>query len=783
MGAWQAAAFAGGAWWLQRQPVLPGAGPLAVAAALAILAFAWRAGAAPPWRQAAWVLALAAWGAAGFGWASLYAHTRLADALDPRLEGRDLVVTGVVSGLPQRTARGWRFRFEAQAAADGAGGVPRHLILNWYDPGDGEVLTAEAPVRPAERWRLTVRLHRPHGSANPHGFDVEQRTLAQGIRAAGYVRPGARERLAPRGWQAGPLVERMRHDLRGRMSRAVAGLDQGGVLIALALGDQAAISASQWQLFTRTGVNHLMSISGLHVTMLAGFAAACAAWLWRRVPRRAGGLARGDVALAAGLVTAFGYALLAGFEVPAQRTVLMLAVVSLAHWTRLNAGASTVLGGALAAVVAMDPMAVMAPGFWLSFGAVGAMMLAVEARNGRWAWLVVWSRVQWVLFVALAPPLLVLFQQVSLVAPVANALAVPVVSFVVVPLALLLAAVPVPTVAWLANLPMSGVARALEALAGLPAAVWWQHAPPAWTALLALAGAAWLLAPRGFPGRALAPVLFLPMLLLVPRPPASGEAQLTVLDVGQGLSVVVRTASYALVFDAGPAWNADAGSGDRIVAPFLRGEGVRRVDALFLSHDDADHVGGAPGLLATVPVSAVFASLPGVLPAPAAMAGARQCAAGTSWTVDEVRFEVLHPDSEFIERRAVRDNDRSCVLRVVPVHGRALLAADVEKGAEARMVRSGTPLAAEVLVVPHHGSGTSSTEEFVAAVAPRLAIVSAGWRNRFGHPKAEVVARYHAAGARVLRTDESGAITVHLGPGGPRVSRWREEYRRYWQGR
>ena len=781
MGAWQAAAFAGGAWWLQQQPALPGAGPLVLAVALAGLALGWRGGATGPWRRAAGALALAAWAAGGFGWAAVFAQQRLADALDPRLEGRDLPVIGVVTSLPQRTARGWRFRFRVERVADGSSGVPRQLVLNWYDPQEGEVLADEAPLRPAERWRLTVRLHRPHGSANPHGFDAEQRALAQGIRAAGYVRPGMRERLAQRVWQAAPLVERARHALRERMARATAGLNQGGVLIALALGDQAAISNAQWQVFTRTGVNHLMSISGLHVTMLAGLVAACAGWAWRRLPRRAGGWTRGDVALLVGLVTAFGYALLAGFEVPAQRTVLMLAVVAAAHWLRLGVGAGTVLGGALVAVVAMDPMAVVAPGFWLSFGAVGAMMLAVEAHAGRWGWLVMWSRVQWVLFVALAPPLLVLFQQVSLVAPLANALAVPVVSFVVVPLSLLLAVVPVPAVAWLAHLPMDLVARALGGLAALPAAVWWQHAPPAWSVALALAGAAWLLAPRGFPARALAAVLFAPMLLLTPPPPAPGEARLTVLDVGQGLAVVVRTASYALVFDAGPAWSPEAGSGDRIVAPFLRGEGVRRVDALFLSHDDLDHVGGAPGLLASVPMSTVYASLPGALPAPAAMEGAQRCVAGMAWTVDGVRFEVLHPDPEFLLRASVRDNDRSCVLRVVTAHGRALLAADVEKGAEARMVRAGAPLAAEVLVVPHHGSGTSSMPGFVAAVAPRIAIVSAGWRNRFGHPKAEVVARYHAAGARLLRTDDSGAITVHLGPGGPRVSRWREQRRRYWQ--
>jgi competence protein ComEC len=256
-----------------------------------------------------------------------------------------------------------------------------------------------------------------------------------------------------------------------------------------------------------------------------------------------------------------------------------------------------------------------------------------------------------------------------------------------------------------------------------------------------------------------------------------------VLDVGQGLAVVVRTASTAVVFDTGPAWGADSGSGERIVAPFLRGEGVRRVDALFLSHDDLDHRGGAAGLLAAVPAVGVYASLPPGRPLPAGIPRATPCVAGSGWTADGVDFQILHPGAAFNLRRGLGDNDRSCVLRVRTAFGSALLAADVERLAERAMLDSGVALAAEVLVVPHHGSGTSSSPAFVAAVAPRIAIVSAGWRNRFGHPKAEVVARYHEAGARVLRTDESGAITVRLRPGGPAVSRWRDLHRRYWHGR
>jgi competence protein ComEC len=783
LGAWRAAAFAGGAWWLQQQAELPGAGPLFMAAALAMLAHTWERTAPGPLRHAAPGAALAAWALAGFGWAALHAHHRLADGLDPSLEGRDLVVVGVVSGLPERSARGWRFRFHVDAVADGSAGVPRQVVLAWFDPDEAGVDTAAAPVRPAERWRFTVRLHRPHGTANPHAFDGERQAFARGDRAAGYVRPGARERLDVLTWRPGPLVERVRAVLRTRMQQAAAGLSHGGVLVALALGDQAAIPASQWKVFTRTGVNHLMSISGLHVTMLAGLAAAAAGWGWRRLPGRRGRITAPDTALAAGLVVALGYALLAGFEVPARRTVLMLAVMAWSRWLRLGAGPVAVLGGALVAVVAADPMAVVAAGFWLSFGAVATMMAAVEAATGRWGWLIGWGRVQWVLFVALAPPLAVLFQQVSLVAPLANAVAVPVVSFVVVPLALLLAAVPVAPVAWLAHLPMALLATVLEWLAALPGSVWTQHAPSAWSVALALAGTAWLLAPRGFPARASAMALFAPMLMLAPPPPGPGEAEVTVLDVGQGLAVVIRTASSAVVFDAGPAWAAETDSGSRIVAPFLRGEGVRRVDALVLSHDDLDHTGGAAGLLAAIPVTAVLASLPPGRAPPRGLGRVTRCVAGTSWGADGVRFDILHPQAPFGLQRSLRDNDRSCVLRVVSAFGRVLLTADVEKAAEAAMLASGEALAAEVLVVPHHGSATSSSPAFVAAVKPRVAIVSAGWRNRFGHPKPEVVARYHAAGSRLLRTDESGAITVRLRAGGPAVSRWRDLHRRYWQGR
>lgn len=780
MGAACLAGFVAGVWWLQRQAGLPGPGLAFVAAALGGLAFAWRGGAP---RHLAAAFAAAACFAIGAWWAGLQAQWRLADQLDERLEGLDVRVVGVVSGLPERTSRGWRFRFRIERAADGSGHLPRNVLLAWYDPPEAGVATAQPPVVPAQRWRLTVRLRRPHGTANPHGPDAALWALARGIGATGYVRPGPRECLGARVFEAGPLLERARHALREGMTRATGGLPYAGVLVALALGDQGSIPADQWQVFTRTGVNHLMSISGLHVTMMGALAALGAGWAWGRISCLRRHIARPDLAMGAGLAAALAYALLAGFEVPARRTVLMLAVAAGASWVRAGAGPGAVVGAALLVVVATDPLAVVAPGFWLSFGAVCAMVLAVERAVGPWAWLVQWGRLQWVLFVALAPALAALFGQVSMVAPLANAVAVPVVSFVVVPLSLMLALLPLEPLGALAHLPMALTATALERLSAWPGAVWTQQAPPGWAVAAALAGAAWLLAPRGFPARWTGVALFLPMLVIVPAAPAPGEARVTVLDVGQGLAVVVRTRAHTVVFDTGPAWGPEQDSGARVLVPYLRGEGVRRISALFLSHDDLDHTGGARSLLGAIPVSTVFTSLPPDHPALAVAKRVVPCQAGTHWTQDGVRLEILHPGPPAELPGRVRDNDRSCVLRVVTAHGRLLLTGDVERTAEAALLARGAPLRAEVLVVPHHGSATSSTPAFVAAVAPRVAVVAAGWRNRFGHPAAAVTARYHEAGAALLRTDLHGAVTISLGPGGPAVQRWRDVHRRYWHER
>jgi len=380
----------------------------------------------------------------------------------------------------------------------------------------------------------------------------------------------------------------------------------------------------------------------------------------------------------------------------------------------------------------------------------------------------------------LAPLLLVLFQQVSLVSPIANAVAIPLVSFVITPLALAGAALPFDWPLVLGHSILEALMATLEWLAALPSAVWHQHAPLAWTVPLALAGIAWLLLPRGFPSRALGALLMLPLFAASPPGPRDGELWITVLDVGQGLSVLARTEQHALLYDAGPAFNALADSGSRVILPYLRGEGIERLDALVVSHDDRDHSGGAGSVLEAIPVGVLWSSLSAdhaLLEAPAWRA---PCIAGRKWLWDGVAFEFLHPSGVSADR-TVRANNQSCVLRIEAPGGRVLLTGDIERAAERELLRRApTLLPADVLVVPHHGSATSSTPEFVKQVAPRRAVFTVGYRNRFGHPREDVLARYREAGSELLRTDTGGAIQLRFAPGNLRVDAERDRARRYW---
>lgn len=756
---WHILAFALGVWLLQHCAVLPAPTLLAVlAAAGGILLL-------PRLRRAALI------GAAllGFAWAGGYAHWRLDAALPAEWEGRDIEVTGVVAELPQHFERGVRFVFAPdQASAP----VPSRIALSWYrhvavateEAGDDEAAPAGSLPLPkaGERWRFVVRLKRPHGNLNPHGFDYEGWLFERDIRATGYVRKSA---LTERQETAAISIENLREATRARIQRALPAQPYAGVLTALALGDQQAISPELWRLFAATGITHLMSISGLHVTMIGGLVAWLTFALWRRSARLPLVWPAQKAAAVAGFGGACAYALLAGFGVPAQRTLYMLGVVVVALLAGRNLSAPTVLGAALLLVLLLDPWAVLSAGFWLSFGAVALIFHVTTGRLAPAHWLATWLRTQWAITLGMIPLLLALFQQFSLVSPFANALAIPLVSLFVTPLALLGS---LPGFAWALDLahallvPLLGL---LRWLAELPGALWQQHAPPPWAVPLALLGTAWLLLPRGFPARWAGALLFLPLFLIAPERPAPGALAVTVLDVGQGQAVHVQTATRDLLFDAGPAYGgtgtqSDAGS--RILVPYLRAAGVRRLDTLIVSHADKDHAGGADALIAAVPVSAVE----------------RRCVDGQGWEWDGVRFRVLHPhEADYAGKRP--SNALSCVLHIESKQGTMLIPGDLEGPAERELLaRHGAALRADILVAPHHGGKQTSSPEFVAAVGADEVIFPVGYRNRFGHPHPEVLARF--AGARIHRTDAHGAVRIQFAATGTQVHHVREDRRRYW---
>ncbi len=866
-------AFAAGVLCLQQQPVLPEPSLLLALAVIALLSLSMLAvgmNALMPGRAVSLGgLLLLSGLAAGFAWSGWMAQQRIAQRLDAALEGRPLRLTGVVRGLPQLFDGGLRFEFEATQAllldvSDAADvlyapdassvpglSLPARLSLSWY--GAAPALRS---LRAGERWQLDVRLKRPRGTVNPHGFDFEAWLLERGIAASGSVMArGVQRLLQPRthdrlDWQA--AVDRLRQRLRDLMQSNLPASAESAVLQALVIGDQRAIDSTQWQLFARTGVSHLMSISGLHVTMFAAVAGLLALWLWRvlalcwptlalRIPAR-------RLALLAGFIAALGYCLLAGFAVPAQRTLWMIAVSALALWSHRTPASSQVLLLALLAVLLPDPWAVLAPGFWLSFGAVAVIFIAAQggwrarpASGARphpwylpsalsnlswraWASLRAWAKVQWAITLGLAPALLLLFQQLSLVSPLANALAIPLVSFLITLLAILgalllglgqLSAALLPALQYMGTLALqaahwlvAGMLPPLQWLSQRDYAVWQPAAPPLWTLLPALLGVGWLLLPRGVPARWLGGLLLLPMLWLAgiggshlstpPEAPSTqplasgalrpGEMRLTMLDVGQGLAVVVRTASQVLLFDSGPRYglhdSAGSNAGSRLVLPYLRGEGIGALDVLVLSHWDADHAGGAAAISAALPVSQLYVSEPA--PPGLATPQARYqgvCRATQSWQIDGVRFRFLSPDPALADDPLEKRNDRSCVLRVDSAYGSVLLLADIERRTEARLIAAESTangLKTDVLLVPHHGSATSSSAEFIAATRPQLALVSAGYRNRFRHPRAEVVERWQQAGAQVLRTDEEGALQVQFAPGGLQWQRQRSLQQRYW---
>ena len=709
----------------------------------------------------------------GVGATGLRASVYALDTLPPALEGRDVRVTGVVSELPQRNEAGLRFRLALESAMlDGAPvAVPPRVDVGWYGgvyPTGTELAGLQRlpeDVQAGERWQMTLRLKAPHGSRNPHGFDYELWLWEQGVQATGYVRAGSKDTPPKRLGQTWlHPVDLARQVVRERIVAKVVDKQLAGMIAALVVGDQRAIDRADWDVFRATGVAHLVSISGLHITMFAWGAAILVGWLWRRSQRLCLALPAPSAALAGGVLLACAYAVFSGWGVPAQRTCVMLATVALLRLSGSRWPWPMVWMLACAVVVAVDPWALLQAGFWLSFVAVGVLFAADSGANsagnkGTLGRIYANMREQWVITVALAPLTLLLFGQVSVVGLVANALAIPWVTLVVTPLAML--GVLLPTL-WDVAASAAGLLLVwLQWLASFSWAAWSTAMPPLWAGVAGVLGGVVLVAPLPWSMRTLGLPLVLPVLLWSPPLPPAGQFELLAADVGQGNAVLVRTANHALLYDAGPRYSLESDAGHRVLVPLLQALHTR-LDMLVLSHRDTDHVGGAQAVLAMQPQASLLSSIEADHPLQAQRASQR-CVAGQRWDWDGVQFEVLHPqaaDYDANTKPSVKPNAMSCVLRISNGAQTALLVGDIERAQEARLVAQteGNHLQANVLLVPHHGSKTSSSAEFLDAVHPQWALVQSGYRNRFGHPRAEVLERYAERGIGVINSPQCGAM-------------------------
>ena len=727
-----------------------------------------------------------------FGLTGLRASAFMGQSLAPELEGRNLAVIGVVASMPQPNEVGLRFRFDVETAKiDGQDvRLPKRLELAWYrgvfarGEGAGELLgelqRVPAPLQAGERWQFTVRLKAPHGALNPHGFDYELWQWEQGVQATGYVRAGANDPVPTslgRSWRY--PVSWARGQVRERIFAHVTDPRAAGLIAALVVGDQGAIDRADWDVFRATGVAHLMSISGLHVTMFAWGAALLVGWLWRRSSRLCLRVSAPGAALLGGILLAVGYALFSGWGVPAQRTVWMLAAVGVLRLLGVRWPWPQVWLLACAVVVLVDPWALLQSGFWLSFVAVG-VLFATDSEvfnhnkttlGGR---LLAIFREQWVITLALTPLTLLLFGQVSLVGLLANALAIPWVTLLVTPLAMLGGLWP--AIWGLAAWTIDVLGWFLAWLAAWPWATVSSAQAPVWAGAAGVLGGVLLAMRWPLRWRLMGVPLLLPVLFWQVPLPAVGQFELLAADIGQGNAVLLRTANHALLFDAGPRFSRESDAGNRVLVPLLRALDVP-LDMLVLSHSDSDHTGGAQAVLTMQAHATLLSSIEPENPLQA-LRSATRCTAGQHWQWDGVNFEVLHPQVNDYDSRH-KTNSMSCTLRISNGTRTVLLAGDIEQAQEAQLVASGGDLRADVLLVPHHGSKTSSSTAFLDAVQPRFALVQAGYRNRFGHPASPVLVRYAERHVKVVDTPRCGAA---------RWQSWRPDVvqcerdvqRRYW---
>lgn len=711
----------------------------------------------------------------GFLWVFIHAHDVVRHWIPPEIENKPLEIIGVVANIPEEENGILKFELDIKKSIPTTlWKHPGRVRLRWINPTDG--------IQVGDTWQFFVRLKRPRAYSNPGSFDKERQFFQQRLVAEGYIVDQAPYHKLSDAFFSHPL-DRMRVWLGQHIQAALKEHVFSGIITALVTGVTSGISVDQWHSLKNSGTAHLVAISGLHIGLAAGFSCTLIIVIWRFLPVRYFSRPVQYIAALAAIASGTLYALLAGFSVPTKRALIMMIICMASILMKRHMNVWRNYCVALLVVLLLDPLSTLSKGFWLSFVAVGFILYGIKGRLNPHSLWWKWGKAQWMVFLGLAPITLATFSMVSFVSPIANLVAIPWVSFLVVPFSLLGA---LSLIIWpalgscllkVAAYLMAMLWPLLEKLNQTSLAVWQAEIQSPVILLALLLGMLLLLAPRGFPGRYLGIIGILPLFCIPGLEVEHGKAYVTVLDVGQGLATVVETKNHVLVFDTGPKLSSYFNTGEQVILPFLAARQRKAIDALVISHGDTDHAGGAHALLQSVPVRKIITSEPALFVKEKAM----MCYANQRWEWDGVSFEMLHPAAIFSKKR----NDHSCVLHIKTAKQSVLLTADIEAPSEKKLIESiGKKLHSTVMLVPHHGSSTSSTLEFIRTVNPQYAIIPVGYRNAYGHPKPEVVARYQKEGIIVLETVYDGAISFILEDTAPLptllLKRYRRENKRYW---